>query len=118
MISIFGIIFLINYSNCYTIPSVMDKIKIFEQTNTGCPDNWTRYFGTDNKCIKVFEDPKNFVDALEYCQQFKNGTLVSIHNAFQNAQIGTHCKDLNKDWCSIGLYNFKRSDYRKRVGWP
>ena len=95
-----------------TISSITDKIKLFEKTSTGCPVDWTRYIGTDNKCIKAFKYRKYYTDALEYCQIFKNGTLVSIHNGFQNGQVGTHCFELTygtywKDPCWIGVNNFE-----------
>ena len=92
---------------------ITNEIKLFEKTNTNCKDGWVRYFGTANKCIKVFNDSKNFEYALEYCQLFKNGTLVSIHNIFQNMQVATHCQDSNNYSCLIGLYNFEPSSGNK-----
>ena len=76
--------------------------------HTRCPTGWISYADTDNKCIKAFGEGKPYTDALEYCEQFKNGTLVSIHNAFQNAQVGTHFYDLENQFpYYIGLNNLK-----------
>ena len=103
------IIFLTGHASCIyerSEAAMLKKIKLFEQQNTDCPSDWARYIGTDNKCIKAFNDAKSFIGSLEYCKQFKNGTLVSIHNVFQNTQIGTHCNDLNStDLCWFGLYD-------------
>ena len=87
---------------------ILKKVMLFEKTNTDCPNGWARYIGTGNKCIKAFNEVKAYKDALEYCQKFKNGTLVSIHNAFQNVQVATHCSDLTASvYYYIGLNNFK-----------
>ena len=67
--------------------------KFSEQSTKGvCQNGWISYTGAQDKCVKVFAEKKTFVDAMEFCQNVRsggNGNLVSIHNAFQNAQTAT-----------------------------
>ena len=54
-----------------------------------CPDGWENYFGTENVCVKGFREQKSWIEAYSYCKAGNNGSLVSIHNAFQNAHIAS-----------------------------
>ena len=88
----------------------LQKMKLSEQINADCPNGWARYVGTDNKCIKAFAEEKSYSHATEHCKLFKNGTLVSIHNGFQNVQVITQCSGLSgANWYWIGLNNLKNA---------
>ena len=90
-----------------TILFIISIIKFVTSTTT-CLDGWVKYTGTE-KCINGFASSKTFFDAELYCQSFgNNGTLVSIHNIFQNEQLGSIAPVINPNiiyW--IGLSNLE-----------
>ena len=52
-----------------------------------CEPGWENYGNPSSGCVAIFDLKYNFTDALKYCQSYENGSLVSIHNAYQNKQI-------------------------------
>lgn len=73
-----------------------------------CPDGWTKLINAD-KCIRGFPQKMNFIDALAQCETVgygHGGSLVSVHNAFQNAQLLSAIRDTDPEcYYWIGLYD-------------
>uniref|UniRef100_A0A914PPF2 C-type lectin domain-containing protein n=1 Tax=Panagrolaimus davidi TaxID=227884 RepID=A0A914PPF2_9BILA len=66
-----------------------------------------------DKCWMLVSIPMNFIEAAKYCQSF-DGSLTSIHNAFDNIYLADLTHFFSQDFYYIGATNL---DDRKTWAW-